>query len=189
EEALRKSLPEAEYRGRLGEFMLPVGPESGRFLHLLAKAGRCTRILELGTSVGYSTLWLADAARAWGGRVQTIDNSPRKLAEARANLQQAGVAQHVELIEGGVLETLARLPGPFDLVLLDYNRAEFIACVQALLPKLLPGALLAADNMLEPQATKPAADAYRAHLAAHPRLDTVLVPIGNGIEVTRFTGP
>jgi predicted O-methyltransferase YrrM len=185
EDVLRRSLSETEYRSRLREFMLPVGPASGRFLNLLVKHGGFTRILELGTSSGYSTLWLADGARATGGGIQTIDNSPEKHAEARANLEEAGLAERVECITAGVLETIARLPGPFDFVLLDYNRAEFSACLDLLLPKLAPGAVLAADNMIEPAATRPHADAYRAHVAAHASLETVLVPVGNGIEVTR----
>jgi predicted O-methyltransferase YrrM len=185
EDILRRSLSETEYRSRLREFMLPVGPASGRFLNLLVKHGGFTRILELGTSSGYSALWLADGARATGGGIQTIDNSPEKHAEARANLEEAGLAERVECITAGVLETIARLRGPFDFVLLDYNRAEFSACLDALLPKLAPGAVLAADNMIEPAATRPHADAYRAHVAAHASLETVLVPVGNGIEVTR----
>ncbi|MFI5400750.1 MAG: O-methyltransferase [SAR324 cluster bacterium] len=185
EDALRRSLSESEYRSRLGEFMLPVGAQSGRFLNLLVKHGGFSRILELGTSAGYSTLWLALGARATGGRVQSIDHSPAKHAEARATLQDAGLAGRVELITAGVLDTLARLPGPFDFVLLDYNRGEFIACLDALRAKLAPGAVLAADNMIEPAATRMLADAYRAHLAAQLELETVLVPIGNGIELTR----
>ncbi|MFI5399750.1 MAG: O-methyltransferase [SAR324 cluster bacterium] len=185
EDVLRRSLSESEYRSRLSEFLLPVGRQSGRFLNLLVKHGGFSRILELGTSAGYSTVWLAEGACATGGRIQTIDHSPAKHAEARETLQDAGLAGRVELITGGVLDTLARLRGPFDFVLLDYNRGEFIACLDALRPKLAPGAVLAADNMIEPAATRMQADAYRAHLAAQPELETVLVPIGNGIEVTR----
>ena len=185
EDALRRSLGEAEYRSRLGEFLLPVGPASGRFLNLLVKHGGCTRILELGTSAGYSTLWLADAARATRGRIQTIDHSSEKHAQARANLKAAGLAERVQYITGPMLETAARLPGPFDFVLLDYDRAEFPACLDLLMPKLAPGAVLAADNMIEPAATRLLADAYRAHVAAQPGLETVLVPVGNGIELTR----
>lgn len=188
EEATRKRLGETEYRRRLGEFMLAIGHDSGRFLHLLAKLGRCTRILELGTSAGYSTLWLADAARATGGRVVTVDHSAAKHREARDYLAAAELAGRVELVTADVLPTLDRLPGPFDFVLLDYDRSQFITVLEKLLPKLCPGALIAADNMLEPQATRPAADAYRAYLAARPDLETVLVPIGNGVEITRKLG-
>ena len=185
EDQVRRSLNETDYRARLSEFMLPVGPESGRFLNMLVKLGGFTRILELGTSVGYSTLWLGDAVNATGGKIQTIDFSAGKLAEAAANLKQAGIRHRVELVTGKVLDTIAQLPGPFDFVLLDYNRGEFIACLDALWPKLAPGAVLAADNMIEPAATKPQADAYRAYVASKPGLQSVLVPIGNGIEITR----
>jgi predicted O-methyltransferase YrrM len=185
EDVLRKSLPVAEYRSRLSEFMLPVGPESGRFLNMLIKHGRFTRILELGTSAGYSTIWMAEAAKWTGGRVTSIDFSAARHVEARTHLAQAGLADRVELITASVLETIAALPGPFDFVLLDYNRSEFIACLDALMPKLAPGAVLAADNMIEPAATKPQADAYRAYAAAQPGLETVLIPVGNGIELTR----
>ncbi len=185
EEAVRRSLSETEYRGRLGEFMLAIGPDSGRLLNLLVKHGRCTRILELGTSVGYSALWLAEAARATGGRVVSLDNQPGKQREAREHLAQAGLAGRVELITADILAAIPRLPGPFDFVLLDYTRDQYIAALEALRPKLAPGAIVAADNMLQPQATRPQAEAYRAHVAAQADLDSVLVPIGNGIELTR----
>jgi len=187
EEAVRKSLSESEYRGRLGEFMLAIGRDSGRLLHMLVKHGRCTRILELGTSAGYSTLWLADAAGATGGRVVSLDNQAGKHREARANLEAAGLAGRVELITADILPALARLPGPFDLVLLDYTRDQYIAALEALRPKLTPGALVAADNMLQPLATRAQAEAYRTHVAAQADLESVLVPIGNGIELTRKT--
>lgn len=185
EEAVRKSLSETEYRGRLGEFMLAIGPESGRLLHLLVKHGRCTRILELGTSVGYSTLWLAEAARATGGRVVSLDNQAGKHREAHAHLNAAGLAGRVELITADILPALARLPGPFDFVLLDYSRDQYSAALEALRPKLAPGAIVAADNMLQPLATRAQAESYRAHVAAQADLESVLVPIGNGIELTR----
>ncbi len=185
ETALRKSLSEREYRSRLDEFMLPVGPESGRFLNLLIKLGRCTRVLELGTSVGYSALWMAEALEDTGGRMISIDRQASKLAEARTHLSEAGLLPRVELIAGDILQTLAGLPGPFDLVLLDYTRDQFIAALDALLPKLAPGALVVADNMIEPAATRAQAEAYRAHVARQPGLETVLVPIGNGMELTR----
>ncbi len=187
EDAKRKRLGDA-YRSHLGEFMLAVGHDSGQFLHLLAKHGRSTRMLELGTSAGYSTLWLADAARATGGRVVTVDNSASKHREARDFLAAAELAGRVELITADVLPTLDRLPGPFDFVLLDYDRSQFITVLDKLLPKLSPGAVIAADNMIEPLATRPAADAYRAYVAARADLETVLVPIGNGIEITRKLG-
>src|SRR5688572_24106439 len=78
--------PKHEVYAHIDDFLLPVGPETGQVLHLLITGARATRLLELGTSYGYSTVWLADAARATGGRLQTVELSPRKVEYAREQL-------------------------------------------------------------------------------------------------------
>ena len=88
--------------------MLNITPDTGRFLWILVRAARATRILEVGTSNGYSTIWLADAARAAGGRVVTLERDPNKVRLARENLQRAGVAGWVDVREGPAAETLCR---------------------------------------------------------------------------------
>src|SRR5678816_4390755 len=109
----------AEFGRRIDEFLISVGPRTGRMLHLLATGANAKNILELGASYGYSTIWLADAARATGGKVVSLELSQRKVDHAQAQLTRAGLADFVEFRVGSALDTLPRLAGPFDLVLLD----------------------------------------------------------------------
>src|SRR5882724_10593497 len=92
--------------------MLNITRDTGRLLLILINATRATRIVEVGTSNAFSTIWLADAARATGGRVTTLELNPEKIALARANLATAGLDGVVDIIEGRAADTLAALPGP-----------------------------------------------------------------------------
>src|SRR5437879_8663439 len=99
--------------------MLNITRDTGRLLWILVRAMGATRILEVGTSNAFSTIWLADAARSTGGRVTTLELNPEKIALARANLATARLEGLVEIIEGRAADTLSRLPGPFDVVFFD----------------------------------------------------------------------
>ena len=180
-----KRLSREEFERRRDEWMLAVGRETGTLLNLLAKAGQCRRILEVGTSVAYSTLWLADAARSTEGRVTTLDNSPNKHVQARSNLADAGLSGMVELVAGDAIESLARLAGPWDFVLLDFNRGLYRKSLETVMAKLTPGALIVADNMLRPEVSVPQAKEYQAWVRALPGMQSLLLPVGNGIELTR----
>ncbi len=175
--------PEAEL-ARRDEFLLPIGKETGMFLSLLIRSGGAKTILEVGTSYGYSTLWLADAARDSGGMVHTLERAGEKADHARAQIERAGLGAQVRFHVGDARELIARLPGPFDVVLLDLWKDLYIPCFDLVRPKLAPGGFVVADNMLQPERARPDAAGYRAHVRA-TGLSTVLLPIGNGIEVTR----
>ena len=166
------------------QLLLHVGEEVARFLHSLVVARRAKRILEIGTSYGYSTLFLADAARVTGGRVITLELSESKLAHARAQLGRAKLADHVEWLQGDALQILERIEGPFDFVLLDLWKEFYVPCLERFLPKLAENGIIAADNMLEPKAVRPEAETYRAAVRAVPWLQSVLLPIGQGVEVS-----
>jgi predicted O-methyltransferase YrrM len=186
EESESSQLSREEFERRRDEWMLAVGRDTGSLLNLLVRLGGCRRILEVGTSVGYSTLWLAEAARATGGRVATLDNSPGKHEQARANLTETGLAGPVDLVAGDALRSVERLAGPWDFVLLDFNRGLYRKSLETLLPKLAAGAVVVADNMLRPEASVPQARQYQEWVRALPGMQSVLVPIGNGIELTRM---
>ena len=160
--------------------MLSITRDTGRLLWIIVCATRATRILEVGTSNAFSTIWLADAARSTGGRVTTLEVNPDKIALARANLASAGLDGVVEIIEGPAAHTLAVLPGPFDLVFLDADRPSYLAYLELVVPRLRPGGLLIADN-----ATSHANELqdYLLRVKSHPQLFAVTVPIGNGEEV------
>jgi predicted O-methyltransferase YrrM len=166
--------------------MLNITRDTGRLLWVLIRATRATRILEVGTSNAFSTIWLADAARATGGRVTTLEVNPDKIALARANLASAGLADVVDVVEGPAAETLATLPGPFDLVFLDADRPSYLTYLELVVPRLRAGGLLVADNV-----TSHASELtdYLRRVKSHPQLFTVTVPIGNGEEIALKLGP
>jgi predicted O-methyltransferase YrrM len=169
----------------LDELLLSVGREAGTLLYLLASGAQSKRILELGTSYGYSTVWLAAAARASGGKVLSLELRDFKIEHARQALTRAGLSTRVEFYQGDCLETLKTLPGPFDFVLLDVWKDLYLPCFELLHPKLAPGAIVAADNLLQPVIVRPQAEAYRARVRQVGDMDSVLVEIGNGIEISR----
>lgn len=169
---------------RRDEFLLPVGPEVGAFLHALVLARRPERILELGTSYGYSTLYLADAAREVGARVVTMELADYKQAHAREQLAEAGLADVVDFRLGDAVAMLGEEPGPFDFVLLDIWKELYLPCFEALYPKLSEEGVICADNMIEPEMARPEVRLYRAAVREKTDLQTALLPIGQGVELT-----
>jgi predicted O-methyltransferase YrrM len=166
------------------EFLLPVGAEVGAFLHALILARRPQRILELGTSYGYSTLFLADAARAVGARLVTMELADYKQAHAREQLTEADLADVVEFRLGDAVEMVRDDSGAFDFALLDIWKELYLPCFEALYPKLAEEAVICADNMISPEIARPEVRQYRAAVQAKADLQTALLPIGQGIELT-----
>lgn len=186
ERALGETLSAEEQGRRRDEFLLPVGPETGQFLATLVEAGQTRTVLEIGTSYGYSTLWLASAAQAVGGKVHTLELAQAKSDYAREQIERAGLGDAVRFHVGDARELIAGLTDPIDLVLLDLWKDLYIPCFDLVYPKLSPGAFVVADNMLQPEHTRPDAEAYRSHVRTKAGVTSVLLPIGSGIEVTRF---
>lgn len=166
------------------EFLLPIGEEVGAVLHALVVGRRPRVILELGTSYGYSTLILADAARRVGARVISMELADYKQAFARARLEEAGLESVVDLRCGDALALLAEEAGPFDFVLLDIWKDLYVPCLEAVYPKLAEEALIAADNVIDPPMAREDMRAYRAAVAGLPALTSALLPIGQGIELS-----
>jgi predicted O-methyltransferase YrrM len=166
------------------EFLLPVGPEVGRFLHSLVLARRPSRVLELGTSYGYSTLFLADAVMQVGGTLITMDKADYKQAFARSMIAKAGLLSVMDFRLGDAVSLIGADDGPFDLVLLDIWKDLYVPCLHALHPKLSDEGIIAADNMIEPEVVRADARKYRAAVRALPDMQTALLPIGSGIELS-----
>lgn len=185
EEQLWSTLSAEEAERRLDELLLPVGRATGTLLNVIAREARARRILEVGSSYGYSTTWLADAARAVDGRVISLELKAAKTEYARAQLARAGLADYVEFRVGDALASLAALAGPFDLVLIDLWKNLYVPVFDLLHPKLAPGAIVVADNMLEPESVRPHAEAYRRRVREARDMTSVLLNVGNGIEVSR----
>jgi predicted O-methyltransferase YrrM len=141
-------------------------------------------IVELGASYGYSTLWLADAARATGGKVHSLELSVGKVEYARGQLRRAGLEPYVEFHVGDALETLRRLPGPFDFVLVDLWKDLYVPCFEIFHRKLSPNAFVAADNMIFPPNLTDQA-AYRSAVRAKGDMESFLLPVGSGVELSK----
>jgi len=185
EAKVQSTLVPADFGRRRDEFLLPVGPETAQMLDILIRAQKPKTLVEVGTSYGYSTVWLANAARAVGGVLHTLELVREKSDHARANIARAGLKDHVVFHVGDARELLAQLDGPFDFVLLDLWKDLYIPCFDILLPKLSPGAFVIADNMIEPIQARADAEAYRRHVRKTAGVSSVLLPIGSGIEITR----
>jgi predicted O-methyltransferase YrrM len=174
----------ANLMARRDEFLLPVGPDTGRVLNILIKSAKARSILELGTSYGYSTIWLAEAARETGGRVASLELADYKAKYAREALGRAGLADHVDIHVGSAVETLPRLAGPYDFVLVDLWKELYVTCLDLVYPKLAHGAFVAADNMIYPEVSRADAESYQRRIR-ELEFDSVLLPTGSGVELSR----
>ncbi len=154
-----------------------VTPDVGHFLRLLVQATDARRILEVGTSGGYSTIWLASAARETGGRVTTLELDAAKVQRARENLALAGVDDVVTIVEGDAHETLGALDGPFDLAFLDADKEFYLDFLEPVAGLLRTGGVLVADNVLS-HADDLAS--FRAAAESRADLECVLVPFLRG---------
>jgi predicted O-methyltransferase YrrM len=158
--------------------MLNITPDTGEFLAVLVKATRARHILEIGTSNGYSTLWLADAAASVDGAVTTIELAADKIALARQNFTRAGLLDRIDQRAGDAGTVLATLPdAAFDLLFLDSKRSAYLDWWPELKRVLRPGGLLVVDN-----ATSHAHEMadFTAAVRADPAFTVSLVPVGKG---------
>src|SRR5215471_213016 len=185
EDALRSRLSRQEWLQRRDEFLLEVGEAVATMMHILVREAKAKTILEVGTSYGYSTVWLADAARATGGRVITLDLNAQKQAYARSMLERAGLAAYVDFRCGDALELIEHMKETVDFVLIDLWKDVYIPCFDRVIGKAAPGTLIVADNMIFPPDNQVMAAAYRAHVRRQPGIESVLLPAGHGIEVSR----
>ena len=158
--------------------MLNITRGTGEFLSVLIRAMRATSILEIGTSNGYSTLWLAEAARAVHGAVTTIESSEGKARLAAATFARAGLASFITLIQDDAGASLQRREaGSYDMIFLDAERTDYVGWWQDLRRLLRPGGLLVVDNAtshVEEMAP------FVALVTADATFTTSLVPVGKG---------
>jgi len=169
------------------QFLLAVGPATGRLMNLLVKEAESKVILEIGTSYGYSTVWLAEAARETQGRVITLELHAGKQKYARERMERAGLADFVEFRLGDATQLLASLETSVDFVLLDLWKDLYVPCFKLFHPKLNPGGMVVADNMLFPESARTHASVYRQHVRSQGDMQSMLLPVGSGLEVSRCT--
>lgn len=163
------------------ERLRQVPPETGRFIALLAAAAPPGMVIEVGTSAGYSAMWLALACRETGRSLATFEVLPAKAAIARETFRLAGVDDIITLVEGDAREHLAALDG-IGYCFLDAEKEVYAACYELVVPRLVPGGLLIADNAINHYETlKPMID----RALADERVDAMVVPIGKGELICR----
>lgn len=158
--------------------MFNITRDTGEFLEVLVLATASRRILEIGTSNGYSTLWLAEAAQALGGSVTTLEFADFKAALASANFARSGLAPVISLVTADASHFLKRVEeSAYDLIFLDADRDAYAAWWSDVRRALRPGGLLIVDN-----ATSHPAELIplRALVTADPGFATCLVPVGKG---------
>ena len=174
-----------EFESHMDEFLLAVGPATGQLINLLIKEAKAKNILEVGSSYGYSTVWLADAARETGGKVISLEIHPEKQKHARDSIKKAGLDGFVDFKLGDARNSIRKLRKKIDFVLLDLWKDLYIPCFTLFYPKLKPGAMIVADNMLTPESSRAAAAAYQRHVRALPGIQSLLLNVGFGLELSR----
>ncbi|MBV9282444.1 MAG: class I SAM-dependent methyltransferase [Chloroflexi bacterium] len=176
EQGRRRDEREPEHSKRF----LNLEPDTARLISILVRSTRRTRVLEIGTSNGYSTIWLADALRSTGGRLTSVERDAGKQALADANLRRAGLRDPVELVQGDATAVVEALPGPFDLVFFDADRKSAPQQLSVLLPKLTPNVFVLADNVLShPEEIAP----YLRAVESLPGFEALIVPVGKGLSL------
>jgi predicted O-methyltransferase YrrM len=166
----------------MADKMVALEPLKAEFCHLMCRALRAKRVVEVGTSFGVSTLYLADAVRAnGGGMVIGTEYEPAKAAQARASFEAAGLSGFIDLREGDLRETLKVIEGPVDFVLMDIWTEMARPALELIAPHLRPGAVVVADN------TAQFRDAYRDFFAfvedPENGLRTMTLPFEGGLEL------
>jgi caffeoyl-CoA O-methyltransferase len=171
-----------------------VGPQEGQLLYLLLKMNRTRDVLELGTAVGYSAIWLA---RGCSGRVTTLETQPDRARRARENLRQAGLAERVEVVEEDAVHYLERSAEEVDCVFNDLlnsfpDERTVERSFELSLARLRPGGLLLADNALgRGEVAAPSSRQarnirrYNDLVARAPQLEGVIVPLRDGVSIAR----
>jgi predicted O-methyltransferase YrrM len=174
-----------------------VDAEVGALLRVLATAAGATRILEIGTAVGYSGIWLAGALPP-GGMLLTMEMDEARAREARDNFARAGLSDRVSVVVGDAQLKIAKVSGPFDLIFQDGAKRQYSPLLDRLVALLRPGGLLVTDNVLwdgevvPGYSAAPGKDAddtraianYNQRLARHPQLTTATVPLRDGVSIS-----
>lgn len=173
-----------------------IQPEVAQLLTTLIASHRVKQVLELGTAIGYSTIWLAQAVGA-EGHVVTIDLNVKRTAEAKVNFQKAGLAQRITIVEQDALQALTELEGTYDLIFIDAMKSSYPEFFHLCLPLLKAGGLLVADNVLLKGMVADDALVSKRHrlmvdklreylhlVTTHQQLVTTVLPIGDGVAVS-----
>ena len=156
---------------------LSVPEQDGKALRLLTEAVGARRVLEIGTSTGYSGLWFCLALRSTGGHLTTIELDHGRVTQARQHFEQAGVASFVTVVEGDAHEQVTKVIGPFDIAFIDAEKPGYIDYLNKVLPLVRPGGLILAHNVdMVPD--------YVKAVTSNPDLESIFYMEGKGLAVT-----
>ena len=154
---------------------------TGQFLFALVASQADCEVLEIGGSRGYSTIWFAAGLRSFAGRILSLEADPVKAGAWRANIAEAGLEETAELIEGDAFESLPKIDDVFDIVFVDAEKDDYERLFELARPKVEPGALFVADNVLSHEETL---GEYSRARQADPTLESVTVPLDRGLELS-----
>ena len=158
--------------------MLNITPQTGEFLSILVRLQPAKHVLEIGTSNGYSTLWLADAVSGTDGIVETVEINPEKARLARINFEHSGLSRFIHLVEADAAEVLAAAADSiYDFVFLDSERTEYLSWWPHILRVLRPGGLVVCDNAIS---HKHEFEQFTEAVRRTPSCSMCLVPVGKG---------
>jgi len=158
-----------------------VARATGQFLFAFVAPQTDCEVLEIGGSRGYSTIWLAAGARILGGRVVSLEHDPAKCEAWRRNIEEAGLTEWADLVEGDAKENVAGIEDIFDVVFIDAEKEDYERYFELGRPKIEPGGLVVADNVLSHEETL---GAYSRARQADPSLVSVTVPLDRGLELS-----
>ena len=184
-------------RGNATRGLPLVDAEVGALLRVLATSIKASRILEIGTAIGYSGIWLARALPP-GGMLVTMEFDEVRAREARENFARAGLSDRVSVVVGDAQLKIAKVSGPFDLIFQDGDKTLYTPLLERLVALLRPGGLLVTDNVLwdgevvpgfcpaprHPEVDTRAIIEYNQRVAAHPDLLTSIVPLRDGVAIS-----
>jgi len=182
----------------LKETIPVVTPMVGNFLNLLVHMGKAQAILEIGTAIGYSTIWLGRAAEKTGGHVTTIDMNKDRRVRALKYFERAGLGNHITALEGDARKILPTLDSRFDFVFIDAAKGEYLEYLNLIYPLIAPGGILVVDNVLFRGWVVPGSDfapkydrmvnglrQFIQDLCQNPDFTTTVLPFGDGVSVSR----
>ena len=171
-------------------FIPIIGPAVGRLLYLLASTGGAKRVFEMGSAIGYSTLWLA---RAVGerGEVFYTDGNPKIAKEAEGYFKRAGVSKRIHVMVGNALELIQEVKGDFDLIFNDVDKHWYPDVFRVAVPRVRRGGLFITDNVLwSGRVTRPGPDEstrkiqeFNRLIYSSKKLYSTILPIRDGVAV------
>lgn len=161
--------------------MRSITPDVGLFLNIMVKTSKAKNLLEIGTSSGYSTIWLGLAAKENEGKITTLEYDPRKVKLATSHIARAGLDDVITLIEGDAKTTIKNFNQEFDFIFIDAEKEDYIEYFDLVFPLLKVGGIIIADNVVSHSDTL---KEYVDYVRANPNTQSVLIPIGRGEELT-----